>query len=256
MKKVVLVLIGTLAFGALRADVLVDNMEGPKTNQALSGGYWFLFLDAKSKQEGTTEVLYPDGYGYNFRYDDQGYKSERCARMKARLGAGFDYPFIGMGMNLDQYKRPYNFCKVDAIEFRARGKGVFKLKLRDAFGYRHNPRKEYTHEFTVSPEWRLYSLKPEDFEIDLDAPLVQKGKQWSSVCDSVLSLVFVTSSYAARDAGTIVDLQVDDIVIRGLDTIGVVHDNAPPRPEHALHRTEFQTDTRDDVADDRLRRGQ
>jgi hypothetical protein len=232
-----------------RADVLVDGMEGPKSNQARSGGYWFLFVDAKSKERGNTEILYPDGYGYNFRYDTGGYQSDHCARMKARIGAGYEYPFVGMGMNLDQYKRPYDFCKIEAIEFRARGRGVFKLKLRDTWGVRQTPREEYSHEFTVSPEWKRYSLRPEDFTVSLSSPLRTHGRRWEGVCDSITSLIFVTASYAARDAGTVVDLRVDDIVIRGLDTVGVAHGSAPAR-EPTVPITRFSIDIHDDIPED------
>lgn len=238
-----------LLAGIAGADVLVDGMEGPKSNQARSGGYWFLFVDAKSKEQGTTEILYPHSYGYNFRYDTAGYHGGHCARMKARIGAGYEYPFVGMGMNLDQYKRPYDFCHVDAIEFRARGRGVFKLKLRDTWGVRHTPREEYSHEFTVSPEWKQYSLRPEDFTASLYSPLSKHGRSWEGVCDSITSLIFVTASYAARDAGTIVDLHIDDIVVRGLDTIGVAHGDAPER-EPAIPITHFRTDIHEDVPED------
>ncbi len=240
---------------ACLADVLIDNMEGPRTNRALSGGYWFLFVDAKSKELGNTEILYPDGYGYNFRFADQGYQSDHCARMKARLGAGYDYPFIGMGVNLDGYKRMYPFCAVSSIEFMARGKGVFKLKLRDAWGYKQSPRKEYSHEFAVSPEWRRYRLRPRDFTVDYDSPARRAGKTWRDVCDSVSTLIFVTSSYAARDVGTVVDLQIDNIVIRGLDEIGLARDNAP-KAEPLVDGTEFPIDIGDDAPETESRRAE
>jgi hypothetical protein len=229
-KTVLSAILCLAAVGAGTADVLVDDMEGPKSNQARSGGYWFLFVDAKSKERGNTRILYPDGYGFNFRFGSPGYQSEGCARFTARIGAGYAYPFVGMGMNLDQYKRPYDFCRVNAIEFWARGRGVFKLKLRDTWGVRQTPRAEYTREFTVSPEWRRYSLRPDDFTTDIASAHTRQGVFWDEVCDSITSLIFVTASYAARDAGTVVELEVDNLVIRGIDRVGNAVQGAPAAP--------------------------
>lgn len=213
-----------------RADVLVDDMEGERTNQARSGGYWFIVLDAKSHAEANSQLLVPSSF--NFRFQSPGYESDHCAAVAAKLGAGYRYPFVGMGMNLSRGKQWYDFTKVSAIEFMARGQGVFKLKLRDRWslynGSTEDRSQEYSHEFRVDDTWRRYVLPIEDFEVSTQSTISRSGLRWSDVGDSVQTFIFVSSSYQSRDAGMRIELRVDDIVIRGLDTVGTAVGGAPP----------------------------
>jgi len=231
------------------ADVLIDDMEGPKSNQAKSGGYWFFFLDTKSHEMGNTQLLIPSGY--NFQFQSPGYQSEKSAHVKVRLGAGYRSPFIGMGMNLDRLKRWYNFNEVSSIEFVARGKGVFRVRLRDSYSVRHTPEENFFAVIHLTDEWKWYNLSKEDFTVRNHSHIAKNNLHYADVADSVCSLIFTSHSYQDRDAGTIVELQVDNIIIRGLDTIGMVHANAPARYKTAATSATQGTITKDYFDDER-----
>ncbi|MBD3240151.1 MAG: hypothetical protein GF331_06160 [Chitinivibrionales bacterium] len=245
--RIAMLFLGMALPAPVTADVLVDDMEGQRTNQAHSGGYWFIVLDAKSHAEANSQLLVPSSY--NFRFHSPGYHSEHCAAVAAVLGAGYRYPFVGMGMNLSRVKEWYDFTRVSAVEFMARGRGVFKLKLRDHWslynGSTEDRNQEYSHEFRVDDIWRRYVLPIDRFTVSDQSTIRKAGLGWEDVGDSIQTFIFVSSSYQSRDAGMRIELQVDNIVIRGLDTVGTATGGAPaaePRSMRTVAEIGSETD--------------
>ncbi len=217
------------------ADVLVDNMEGPRQNQSLAQGYWFLYLDTRTHETGNTRLIYPTDY--NFRFYPQGYNSGHSARIHAVLGGGYRSPFLGIGLNLDQYRGWYDFSEATMIEFWARGKGSFRLRLRDSISVQHTPEKNLQRQFYVCDEWKLYQFEFSEFVYDDDSHLAQLGKTNKEILKAIGTIIFASASYQDRDAGVEIDLQIDNIVVRGIDSIGAVSNNAPKFVDSRDNRT-------------------
>jgi hypothetical protein len=204
-------------------------------------------MDSKTHHEGNTCPIVPPTY--NFAFHEAGLDSEHCAAIKARLGAGYRYPFAGIGVNLSRTKHFYDFTRVSALEFTARGKGVFKVKLRDHWSLYSSSADdrnlEFYHEFRVGPEWRRYVLPIADFDVSFQSPIHNAGLTWQDVGDSIQTMIFVSSSYHDRDAPLEVELQLDNIVLRGLDTVGVAVRGAPPSETQSV-----RTDVRLEIDSD------
>ncbi len=217
------------------SDVLLDDMEGERLNQARSGGYWFLILDAKSHQDANSQLIFPPDLNFRF-HDTAGYGGSRGARIHVKIGSGYRYPFAGIGFNIDNFREPVDFLKVHSVRFLARGKGTFRLKIRDVWSTRQTPNANFEHDFIVSPEWQVFDLETKDFRVPRGSPYRREGKTWEDVADSVISLIFTTASYQDRDAGTEIRLDLDLISLVGIDSAGASTTRPPKYPQLKSNR--------------------
>jgi len=225
----ILALLCTLNSFAL-ADVMIENFDDAYKGQTTMGwnlgatakaGYWYGYDDWNHGKAGLGTIGTPDVVHTDTNFlaaipADCGDGSP-CLHVKYVGGAGYAYPFSGVGFNFLSEGKDVDLSTMTSISFRAKGKGSFRFKLLTKHITDDFDSKNYWADmgktFKLTSAWKTYTIDTADILPQDGAPLADTVT-WEQCMDHVRKIHLATSpAFKAHDT---LDLWIDDIAMQGV----------------------------------------
>jgi hypothetical protein len=131
--------------------LLVDDCEDGDS-MTLLGTYWFTYDD--SDNGGNSEVYPPPGA---FRMSEPGANNSRfCAQMTGGVRRGFEWGFVGIGLDLQKPRGIRDISKYKGIRFYAKGDGKkYQVRIHCVCTPDWD---DFRYVFKAPGEWRLFEV--------------------------------------------------------------------------------------------------
>lgn len=185
--------------------LLIDDCEDGD-NQNNLGAHWFNFDDRGS---GGNSTVSP----YPFSMTQPGYNSSYCAYMSWKLGNAIQYPYVGLGTNLND-TGVYDISQYDGISFRFKGTQAYQLALEMPTDGTQNGWASYRVQFSSSSDWVEKIFLWKDFSLPNWSP--NKEENYPLNLTQIRSLKFQPAE--GLTAGTEGEIWIDDIYLVKLST--------------------------------------
>ncbi|MBO7104559.1 MAG: glycoside hydrolase family 5 protein [Fibrobacter sp.] len=137
------------------------------------------------------------------------------------------YPYFAMEANLAPTDEDglvyFDFSKMDAISFYAKGQGRIKLVLYTAYSdsvakvNKAEWAAGFHTEFGLTDEWQHYVVWPDALVPERFSKLDTLGGEWEKAKDRVYKIGLKNGSDVVPEQTTTVEWYVDDIIIHGLE---------------------------------------
>lgn len=135
---------------------------------------------------------------------------------------GEEYAFTGCGTSFsgEYYTNKIDFTDLQAVTFRARGKGTWRVMiLTDTIDQGYPSGEQWGHfgeDFELPNDWKQYvfwtkNFKPMDF-----SRAKKENLQWKDACKKSTFFEIITSQKYGQNVDEMLELQVDDIRLYGV----------------------------------------
>ena len=180
--------------------LLIDDCEDGDTTNKL-GAHWYNFDDSGS---GGNSTVSPSP----FTMTAGGYNSNYCAYMSWRLGTAIQYPYVGMGTNLND-NGVYDISEYDGVSFRFKGNRAYQFMLRMPTDGTVNGWASYRVQFSSSAEWVEKIFLWKDFSLPSWSP--NKEEDYPLDLTQINTINFQPAE--GTSAGTEGEIWIDDIYL-------------------------------------------
>lgn len=131
---------------------------------------------------------------------------------------GETYPWAGIGTTIDGENR-INFANLKALTFWAKGVGDIKVAWSTDFADTCCTENwgVFSYEFTLTDEWKQYTIWWDDWTASAWSELAALGAEWVDHNDDVTKLQFSNASSYGQVVNDDIELYLDDIRFYGMD---------------------------------------
>lgn len=198
----------------LFSKVYVDNFEDGNYISIpglLTGGEWFEFMDtsAGGNSEVTTDIK-----------TDEMLSKVLFADITLQLRTLPGGAWAGVGVSIGNIKDDWDFSKVKAISFRAKGKGTMRMSVESPVVDSINEWPHFGAFFTLDSTWNTYTFSVDSLKLVSPSPAASLGLKWQDVSGAISRIEFEASeSYSGTGS---LQIWIDDLTIDGISATDLI----------------------------------